>query len=102
MTAVLVDAPTVSLVWATPEPKLWVATELGEYAGMVEFADGHFTGYDRTGRSLGSHSSLPEAQAALTGHRAPRLSALPLPYVAVVVGTVAVSLSAMSLAAIAA
>jgi hypothetical protein len=54
------------LLWASPEDNLWVASQNGEYAGMVEFTDGHFMVSDPTGHQLGSHSNLREAKAAIT------------------------------------
>ena len=55
----------VDVVWATPDSNLWVATVAGEFAGMVEFADGHFVVTDHTGSVVTSESSIPAAQAAL-------------------------------------
>jgi len=55
----------VDVVWSTPDINLWVATVEGEYAGMVEFADGHFVVTDHTGSIVTSESSIPAAQAAL-------------------------------------
>jgi hypothetical protein len=51
------------LSWTSPEDSLWVANVSGEYAGMVEFADGHFLVRDSTGHELGSHSNLRDAKA---------------------------------------
>jgi hypothetical protein len=53
----------VTLSWTSPEDSLWVANVRGEYAGMVEFADGHFLVLDATGHQLGSHSNLRDAKA---------------------------------------
>jgi len=55
----------VDVVWSTPDNNLWVATVDGEFAGMVEFADGHFVVTDHTGSTVTSESSIPAAQAAL-------------------------------------
>jgi hypothetical protein len=55
------------LSWVSPEDNLWVASVNGEYAGMVEFEDGHFIVRDPTGHDLGSHSSLPDAKALIVG-----------------------------------
>jgi hypothetical protein len=53
------------LFWASPEDSLWVASLNGEYAGMVEFIDGHFVVLDPTGQQLGSYSNLREAKEAV-------------------------------------
>ncbi|MFB2580784.1 hypothetical protein ACEXQD_06005 [Herbiconiux sp. P15] len=100
MTAVLPSRPdTAILRWASPETRLWVATHDGEYAGMVEFTDGHFVTHDRAGRTVGTSSSLPAAQRAILH---PVAAPISLPYVAAVAGTVALSLSTMGIAALAA
>lgn len=73
------EAPTAQILWASPETDLWVASRSGEYAGMVEFRDGHFVARDSTGGSLGEFSSIPAARDAVnasgTGSPAPRLTA---------------------------
>lgn len=51
-----------SIVWASPEPRLWVATYGGDYVGRVEFAAGHFTGFDRLGAVIGTSGDLPIAR----------------------------------------
>ena len=51
--------------WSSPDENLWVASNLGEFAGMVEFRDGHFVAGDRTGRELGVFSSIPAARSAV-------------------------------------
>ena len=60
--------PTVDVTWASPDNGLWVATINGDYAGMVEFADGHFVVSDHTGTVLTTTSSIPDAQSALSTH----------------------------------
>ena len=50
------------LLWTTPEANLWVANRYGEYAGMVEFADGHFIARDNTGHILGTEVSVAAAK----------------------------------------
>jgi len=60
--AQVVDAP---VSWTAPETDLWVASRSGEYAGMVEFHDGHFVARDSTGNEIGFFSSIPAAQAAV-------------------------------------
>jgi hypothetical protein len=101
MTAVLPDTRIAVIpTWVSPEAKLWVASRNGEYAGMVEYTEGHFAAHDHAGRSRGTHSSLPAAQRAVAA--TPAASGLSLPYVAAVAGTVAFSVATMSLAALAA
>jgi hypothetical protein len=51
--------------WSSPDENLWVASNLGEFAGMVEFRDGHFVAGDRTGNTLGNFSSIPAAREAV-------------------------------------
>jgi hypothetical protein len=51
--------------WTAPDENLWVASNLGEFAGMVEFRDGHFVAGDRTGNILGNFSSIPAAREAV-------------------------------------
>lgn len=65
----------VDVSWATPAIGLWVATINGDYAGMVEFTDGHFVVTDHTGTVVTTTSSIPDAQAALSSHGALSLCA---------------------------
>ncbi|MFB2554384.1 hypothetical protein [Herbiconiux liangxiaofengii] len=58
-------AATGDLVWGSPESKLWVASRDGEFAGFVEFVDGHYATVDGTGQSLPPRATLAEAKAAL-------------------------------------
>jgi len=58
-------AQPVDVVWANPDNNLWVATVDGEFAGMVEFSDGHFVVTDHAGSTVATESSIPAAQAAL-------------------------------------
>lgn len=60
-------APT-ALLWTTPEASLWVANRAGEYAGMVEFADGHFIARDSTGHILGTEVSVAAAKLLVRSH----------------------------------
>jgi hypothetical protein len=53
------------IVWSTPESNLWVASANGDYAGLVEFIDGHFSVRGSTGAVIAECSSIPAAQAAL-------------------------------------
>lgn len=56
---------SVPATWTSPEPDLWIASSAGEFAGMVEFRDGHFVAGDRTGNQLGNFSSIPAAREAV-------------------------------------
>lgn len=68
-----VDAP---ISWTGPESDLWVASRSGEYAGMIEFRDGHFVALDSTGNELGVFSSIPAARVAVdAGTDAPLVTA---------------------------
>ncbi|MET0954390.1 MAG: hypothetical protein ABWY68_00475 [Cryobacterium sp.] len=60
--------------WTSPATNLWVATENGEYAGMVEFVTGHFTVRSSTGSPVAECTSIPAAQAALARHLASPVS----------------------------
>ena len=53
------------LAWSSPDSNLWVASLNGDYAGMVEFTDGHFAVHNAQGESVATCSSIPEAQSAL-------------------------------------
>ena len=76
----LIDMTTdrpLDVVWASPETGLWVASILGDYAGMIEFAEGHFVVSDAAGRVIASAPSIPEAKAALAAAPAPRVAHAP-------------------------
>jgi hypothetical protein len=91
------------LLWSTPESKLWVAMRDGEYAGMIEYAEGHFVVAGPEGQRLGSHSDLARAMAALeNGPVRSRLSEAFLSNVALASAVVAFSVAGMSLSMIAA
>ena len=60
-----VNARPAGLVWASPDDALWVASADSEYAGMIEFRDGHFVASDSRNRVLGSFSDLPRARDAV-------------------------------------
>jgi hypothetical protein len=70
-------ATTIS--WRSPELNLWVATSNGEYAGMVEFLDGHFVARGRTGDVIDHFSSIPAAQEAVTGRALREAPSMPAP-----------------------
>lgn len=58
----VVPATPSGLMWSSPEANLWVANRDGEYAGMVEFADGHFVARDSTGHILGTEVTVVTAK----------------------------------------
>jgi hypothetical protein len=59
---------TTDIVWSTPDSNLWVATANGDYAGLVEFVEGHFSVRSSTDSVVAVCSSIPTAQAALVRH----------------------------------
>ena len=60
------DRPVASrLSWTTPAEDLWIASVDGEFAGMIEFADGHFITTDRRGGLLDNFSGIPHAMRAV-------------------------------------
>ena len=61
--------------WTTPDTNLWVATVDGDYAGMIEFDNGHFLVRNQTNSAIATHISVPRAQDALAEHL--RARALP-------------------------
>ena len=64
------DRPVASrLSWTTPAEDLWIASVDGEFAGMIEFADGHFIATDRTGVLLDTVSGVPGAMHAVATQR---------------------------------
>ena len=74
----IVDAP---ISWTSPETDLWVASRSGEYAGMIEFRDGHFIALDSMGTELGMFSSIPTARSAVEvgGTASPGVARAPRP-----------------------
>ncbi|MCS5733683.1 hypothetical protein [Herbiconiux daphne] len=94
-------APAVT--WASPEAKLWVASRAGEYAGMVEYSAGHFLATNATGEPLGAFSDRPRAMSAVVqGIPRHRMPVTLLSNVALASAVVALSVTGLSLAAIAA
>ncbi|WP_291056933.1 hypothetical protein [Herbiconiux sp.] len=94
---------SVPLSWTNPESQLWIANRQGEYAGMVEYADGHFLASGSRGEDFGSFSDRTQAMEAVrlaTARR--RLPDGLLSNVAIVSAVVAVSIAGMSLTMIAA
>jgi hypothetical protein len=85
------------LTWLSPEAKLWVASRDGDFAGFVEFTDGHYDVTDARGAHVASCGTLHQAQDAveLSVRRASTLTTLA--YVAVGAGAVAVSAFAVGL-----
>jgi hypothetical protein len=63
---------TADLAWSNPDFDLWVATVGGDYAGMVEFTEGHFVVRDAMAAPIATCSSIPEAQATLAAETARR------------------------------
>jgi hypothetical protein len=63
------DITTTDLDWSNPDSNLWVAAADGDYAGLVEFVDGHFSVRNSTGVVIAVGTSIPDAQAALARHR---------------------------------
>lgn len=89
-------APTLAEVeWLSPEPKLWVGSRQGEFAGMVEFSNGHFLATDRIGASLGAHPTLDLAKQRVA--EPPRVVRPVLAQAAVVAGVIASAVALMSL-----
>ncbi|MCU1405831.1 MAG: hypothetical protein JWQ43_2134 [Glaciihabitans sp.] len=60
------------ILWSSPEGNLWIANHGGEFAGMVEFSDGHFLASDSTGVLINSFADIPSAKAAITAQVASR------------------------------
>ncbi|WP_440710591.1 hypothetical protein [Herbiconiux sp. YIM B11900] len=91
------------LTWSNPESQLWIAYREGEYAGMVEYGDGHFLASGSRGEDLGTFSDRTQAMnAVLQGVARRRLPDGLLSNVAIVSAVVAVSIAGMSLTMIAA
>jgi hypothetical protein len=63
------DMTTTDLDWSNPDSNLWVAAADGDYAGLVEFVDGHFSVRNSTDVIIAVSTSIPDAQAALARHR---------------------------------
>jgi len=71
MTTIELSAPP-TIVWSSPDINLWVATAAGEFAGMIEFSQGHFVVSDATGSLVTTSTNIPAAQRALVEHTAPQ------------------------------
>lgn len=54
--------------WTTPDTNLWVATVNGDYAGIIEFDNGHFLVRNKTNHTIATHASVLRAQKALAEH----------------------------------
>jgi hypothetical protein len=72
------EAASTEVSWSSPDLNLWVATVNGDYAGMIEFTDGHFVVNDHTGEIVATTSSIPAAQSELTAHAEARVAANPV------------------------
>ena len=59
------DTAVAGLSWSSPDKDLWVANLDGDYAGMVEFRDGHFIVQNHLGETVATCSSIPTAMEAL-------------------------------------
>ncbi|PRY64628.1 hypothetical protein B0I08_11212 [Glaciihabitans tibetensis] len=79
------------LRWASPEAKLWVASRGGDFAGFVEFREGHYEVTDGRGAQLASCATLRDAKAMIARPEQWTLLAHPLAYAAIVTGGVTVS-----------
>jgi len=87
------------LSWSSPAAALWVASRTGDFAGFVEFRNGHFEVTDGLGGRLPSCATLQDARASLTTPRPPapaERSASPVRS-AVAVGLVGAGLSILTL-----
>lgn len=60
------------ILWTNPDTNLWVATVAGDYAGMIEFSDGHFVVHGHTGTEIATFSNIPAAKSALIEHTCSR------------------------------
>lgn len=58
----------LNISWTSPDANLWVATIDGDYAGMIEFKDGHFVVQSHAGEQVATCTSIPAAQSALATH----------------------------------
>lgn len=56
---------TARIAWTSPDRGLWVASEKGDFTGMIERRDGKYIATDALGTPVGSFESLPDAQIAL-------------------------------------
>lgn len=91
------------VIWAEPESKLWVGARDGEYAGMIEYAEGHFVCTGPTGEPLGSASDLTQAMSVVTSRRPQhRVTDAVLSNVALASAVIALSIAGVSLSMIAA
>jgi hypothetical protein len=54
--------------WATPDANLWVATVDSDYAGMIEFADGHFVVRGMKNDTIAVSATIPAAKDAFAQH----------------------------------
>jgi hypothetical protein len=52
------------ILWTTPDANLWVATVDSDYAGMIEFDDGHFVVRGMTNNTVATCATIPAAKDA--------------------------------------
>jgi hypothetical protein len=98
-TAVSTAAPAVPEIrWASPEAKLWVATRGADFAGIVEFREGHYEVSDGLGAQLGARATLRDAKALIARANEVVKSPAALTYIAVVTGGVVVTVFGAGLA----
>lgn len=67
------EATPVRMLWTSPVENLWIGNRGGEYAGMIEFSEGHFVARDRTNAVIDVFTDIPSAQlAVLSAAETPR------------------------------
>jgi len=84
------DADTAvapELSWSSPDTNLWVANHDGDYAGMVEFVDGHFAVQNAQGEHVATCTSIPEAMTALETQAEAPAPPAPLRFLATLAST---------------
>ena len=56
------------ITWAAPDTNLWVATLDGNYAGMIEFDNGHFVVRNLVNTAVATTATIPSAQRAFSAY----------------------------------
>ena len=92
------DAEPVT--WSMPEAKLWVAEQGGEFAGFVEFCDGHYEATDARGARLDSRGTLAQAKSLIAEPTGRATVSTTLVYLAIGAGATALSVLALGLGVI--
>jgi hypothetical protein len=85
------------VTWSMPETKFWVAERGGEFAGFVEFRDGHYEATDARGARLDSRGTLAQAKALIAEPTSRPAVSTTLVYLAVGAGATALSVLAVGL-----